>query len=485
MSGRLGSMLEGVHPGWKGLIRGDPTIKTALRTVVQELLAAQQLGHTIVPDVGHIFEAFRYFGPDDVSVVIVAQDPYYTVVTLPDGSTAMQAQGLCFSCNPAVGKAQPSLRNICDAVVADLGCAPDQDKTTQTSETVAAMRATLAQKGAEVNLHDLRFWASQGVLLLNRALTTVAGRAKAHTRPWSPFTARLTALLCAHRARSKSPVVFMLWGGDAKNLETSIRQGAAEGGAPYDFHRLLKWSHPSPMADNGRSLANNFMNCGHFRQTNALLKAAALRPIVWLELPTLAACDGSCLDNGGAHPRAGYGAVIAAGPLRGFTLSGAVEPFEYAWADPSDPLHGIRPVNHGDVGELKPVPPSNNRGEYLAACYLLLVICRAGLTKRVEIVSDSNLFIQTMEEWLPKRRRKGTAGQLKNFDLVEIAERLLAIARSRAEVRLTHVRSHQPPPPQGTREYALWKVNGVADELAGGGVGQPARTIARPFWFPA
>jgi hypothetical protein len=76
-----------------------------------------------------------------------------------------------------------------------------------------------------------------------------------------------------------------------------------------------------------------------------------------------------------------------------------------------------------------------------------------------------------MTEWLPTRRRKGTESQLKNFDLVAIAEELLRDLKEKNSVRLTHVRSHKKAPADHTSEaYTHWLVNDMADKLATGAI---------------
>lgn len=477
--------LAGIHPDWVPIFRdAAPPLAEALSAVSK----SHAEGKRIVPPLPLIFEAFRYVGPRQVVTVVVAQDPYHTVVE-PSGEA--QAQGLCFSCHPAVTKAQPSLNNIRDAVVADvsaqmrargrsagLGQEPVAP-TAMTDEKLAELAKDLEEAGARSHLHDLRFWASQGVLLLNRALTTIAGKAKEHHSAWKPFTLAILQSLAKLRAATVAtrPLTFMLWGDEARGLSMFLR--TALGGK-----HVLEWSHPSPMADNKRPLEKKMRNCQHFWKTTTLLEAASIRSPVWLELPTLAACDGGCTGNGSKDARAGYGLTILTGPLRGLKVYGPVRPHLYRWVDENEPLQGF----HAD--ETTSQPPTNNRGEYLAACYLMLSLARAGLTQPVEIVSDSQLFIRTMTEWLPNWRQKSIAHTKKNYDLVVLAEKLLQKLQSRAAVTLTHRKSHEAEPERypmtvhSRREWSLWKANDVADGLATLGIGATEFTINEPFWIP-
>ncbi|NBQ70967.1 MAG: hypothetical protein EBU46_19900 [Nitrosomonadaceae bacterium] len=88
----------------------------------------------------------------------------------------------------------------------------------------------------------------------------------------------------------------------------------------------------------------------------------------------------------------------------------------------------------------------------------------------------------TLTDWLPARRRKGTAHQLCNFDLVEIAEALLAALRAVAAVELTHVNSHTPAPPASAppRARALWMGNAAADAAATAALAGASPAAAAP-----
>lgn len=462
------TLLRGCSAEWLALF-ARPEVKPALAQALNGVAAEAAAGHDPVPSGARVFEAFRCVQPSEAAVVIVGQDPYHTVRYDTAGARIEQAQGLCFSCNPLFECAQPSLQNVRDAVAIDLGFDAAARPAAPTTADVEAARAACEARGLRTRLHDLRFWAAQGVLLLNRALTTRAGHARSHTALWEPFTRAVVRALAAHRAAAGRPTLFALWGNDAKELGDDVR---AAGGT------TLCWSHPSPLGDRKRRDAMKFRACGHFLKINAELARAGLRQIVWFEGATVAACDGGCTGNGRADAdgrsvaRAGFGVTFCAGPLRGLDMHGAVAAYEYAWVDPADPLRGIRPTGVA-------APATNNRGEYLAGCYLLLAACRAGLTAPVYIVTDSNLFLSTMTAWLPDRRKKGTAHELKNFDLVAIAETLVnTLTAHGTSVTFLHQRSHQPEPAlpdtgaTAADKFKLvaWKANDRADRLATRGV---------------
>lgn len=478
-------ILEGIHPGWAAIFHSpevQPYLMKALASLAPELQRAAQGGKRVVPDLGNILEAFRYFSPADLRVVIIAQDPYYNVIQAKDGPVP-QAQGLCFSCHPDTSRVQPSLNNIRDAAVQEM------------SEQAAAMGVDLntllkhhrmGVLDAPYTLKDLRFWAAQGVLLLNRALTTLEGQAGAHLLIWEDFTEAVVTYLSMRRDRP--PPVFLLWGNPAKKLRKSIERAGGRG----IFH---EWSHPSPTADSSRiddpkADRPKFKHCGHFKKANLdLSKAGHAKPIQWLETATLAATDGGCDDNGKKNAKAGFGLLVDSGPLAGLRMYGPVQPFTYEWTNPANPLNGFRPTT-------TPIAPSNNRGEMLAMCYCLLAICRAGLTAPVIIVCDSDLTIKTLDIWVHKWKANGIVQQKKNPDLVTIADTLMTISRSRAQVKLQHQNSHRKAPPPVTaapgtpqrqaEEMALmfWDMNDRVDNLATQGKTAAKNHFDGGFWLP-
>lgn len=153
------------------------------------------------------FTACRF---DDIKIVIIGQDPY------PD---VKHAHGLAFSSRVGI---PPSLRNIYKAL----------------------LHSKLISKMPRIG--DLTNWSKQGILLLNRALTTVPGKPKQHEF-WHEYTAWLVRKI----SKKKRDLIYMLWGNDAKSLKPFIKYGTK-----------LEWSHPSPMA------RASFETCDHFTQAS-------------------------------------------------------------------------------------------------------------------------------------------------------------------------------------------------------------------------
>lgn len=196
---------------------------------LQEFLDNEYSRNTIYPEVEKIFTALNLTKYEDVKVVIMGQDPYHE-----EG----QAQGLAFSV-PENFPMPPSLKNIYKEIESDLGIAKD-------------------------NNGDLTAWARQGVLLLNTVLTVRKGCANSHKgKGWETFTAEIIKKL----NQREKPVIFVLWGNNAKNFKTLINESR---------HFVLTSAHPSPL-----SAYNGFFGCKHFSKINNILRKNNQKEIDW------------------------------------------------------------------------------------------------------------------------------------------------------------------------------------------------------------
>ncbi len=191
-------------------------------------IAAQLTGPDILPPAHQRLSALELCPPDICRVVILGQDPY---------PTPGHAHGLAFSVEPDVRPLPRSLNNIYKEMQDDLG-------------------------GAPVN-GDLRFWARQGVLLLNSSLSVPAGQAGAHAKlGWSALTRQVLARL------SNRPRAFVLWGGHAQKFRDAITG---------DGHLILASAHPSPL-----SARRGFFGSRPFSSVNNWLRTQGDTPIDWI-----------------------------------------------------------------------------------------------------------------------------------------------------------------------------------------------------------
>lgn len=195
---------------------------------IRAFLKQEYKEHTVYPSMYDIFNALRWTAYKDVKVVIIGQDPYH-------GEN--QAHGLSFSVKKGV-PTPPSLVNIYKEIQSDLGIAPP-------------------------NHGYLEEWARQGVLLLNATLTVRAAQANSHQKiGWQKFTDKIIQLL----NERNEPMVFMLWGANAKKKKLLITN---------TNHLILESVHPSPL-----SAYNGFFGCKHFSKANDFLKQYTT-PIDW------------------------------------------------------------------------------------------------------------------------------------------------------------------------------------------------------------
>ena len=183
--------------------------------------------HEVVPGGAAIFRALEV-SPDQVRVVIVGQDPY------PDPHHAC---GLAFSVPPGTQPLPPSLRNIVTEVVADVG-------------------ATMVASG------DLQPWADQGVMLLNRSLTTEAGQRASHLGwGWQDVTNAIVQTV----VRRSPLVVALLWGAHAHEMATFFPPAS-----------VLTAPHPSPL-----SAHRGFLGSRCFSAANRILEERHVVPVRW------------------------------------------------------------------------------------------------------------------------------------------------------------------------------------------------------------
>lgn len=221
-------MLVNFNNEWDELLKDEFTKEYYLR--LRRTLINEYRTQRIFPGMYDIFNALKYTSYSDVKCVIIGQDPYHG-----EG----QAHGLSFSVKKGIAP-PPSLVNIFKEIKADIGI----DNTGKHGE--------------------LTKWASNGVLLLNSVLTVRANQARSHHGlGWEEFTTDVIKLL---NAREK-PMVFMLWGADAKAKQQYITNPQ---------HCVLKAAHPSPL-----SAYNGFFGCKHFSKANQFLNANGIDEIDW------------------------------------------------------------------------------------------------------------------------------------------------------------------------------------------------------------
>lgn len=196
---------------------------------LRKFLISEYKHYNIYPDMYDLFNALKYVSYEDTKVVILGQDPYHG---------RGQAHGFSFSVKEDV-PIPPSLLNIYKELNNDLGLfIPNNGNLTK--------------------------WAKQGVLLLNTVLTVREKSPNSHRgKGWEILTDRIIELL---NKRNK-PMVFILWGANAKSKERLITN---------KNHLILKSVHPSPL-----SAYRGFFGSKVFSRTNEFLRANNMDEIDW------------------------------------------------------------------------------------------------------------------------------------------------------------------------------------------------------------
>ncbi|MER5354425.1 uracil-DNA glycosylase [Kitasatospora sp. NPDC002551] len=215
---------EIVEPGWATALEPVAGRVAAMGDFLRAELAA---GRTYLPSGPNVLRAFQQpFA--DVRVLIVGQDPY---------PTPGHAVGLSFSVGADVRPIPASLINIFQEYGSDLG---------------------LPQPSSG----DLTPWTRQGVLLLNRALTTAPRKPAAHRgKGWEEVTEQAIRALTARGG----PLVAILWGRDARNLRPLLGEIPA-----------IESAHPSPYSASG-----GFFGSRPFSRANELLVRQGAQPVDW------------------------------------------------------------------------------------------------------------------------------------------------------------------------------------------------------------
>jgi len=218
---------------WDGLLSGEFQSEYYLK--LREFLKKEYFSRRIYPPMNDIFNALKFTSYENTRVVILGQDPYHG---------PGQAHGLCFSVKRGV-ELPPSLKNIFKELNIELGIKPPE-------------------------CGELVGWAKQGVLLLNTTLTVRESSPQSHKgQGWEILTDKIISLL----NDKPTPIVFILWGGNARAKKALITNKS---------HLVLECAHPSPL-----SAYAGFFGCNHFVKANEFLNNAGLPTVKWEKINDL------------------------------------------------------------------------------------------------------------------------------------------------------------------------------------------------------
>ena len=212
---------EQMHPSWQQALAGQ-------HDLLDQIEANVSTDAAVAPAMPMVMRAFEQ-PVDSIRVLLVGQDPY------PGPGHAI---GLSFAVAPEVSPLPRSLQNMMRELRDDLG----KDVS---------------------NGGDLRRWSQQGVMLLNRHLTTSSGTSAAHfDAGWARFTDAAISVL--NRARGRK-LVSILWGNEAIALQRLLADV-----------QVVSSAHPSPL-----SARRGFFGSKPYSKTNEALKFVGEQPIDW------------------------------------------------------------------------------------------------------------------------------------------------------------------------------------------------------------
>ncbi len=212
---------EQMHSSWQSAL-GDQ------RDLLAQIEQRVSTDSDVAPQLPLVMRAFT-IAIEDVKVLVVGQDPY---------PTPGHAIGLSFAVAPDTKPLPRSLQNI--------------------------MRELRDDLGKEVsNSGEISRWSEQGVMLLNRHLTTSSGQSAAHfDAGWSRFTD--AAIRVLNRARGNR-MVAILWGNEALSLRGLLPDA-----------QVISSAHPSPL-----SARRGFFGSKPFSRANEALRFVGEREIDW------------------------------------------------------------------------------------------------------------------------------------------------------------------------------------------------------------
>ena len=209
-------LFEQLHPDWQAVLQPH---KELIAEIENKLFDVD-----ITPNFENIFRSLTR-SISSARVAIFGQDPY---------PTKGHAHGLAFSVDRSVSPLPGSLRNIFAELATDCGVTR--------------------------NLGDLSDWFDQGVLLVNRVLTTKTGTSLAHSDiGWQKITEAVASEL------GKNDVVAILWGKNAGELSGLFRP-----------EWRIESVHPSPL-----SAYRGFFGSKPFSRCNEILREHHKNPIRW------------------------------------------------------------------------------------------------------------------------------------------------------------------------------------------------------------
>lgn len=134
-----------------------------------------------------------------------------------------------------------------------------------TNPCASLIKQCVAQYKKELYLDfdtSFEYWANQGILMLNRSLTSDQNTPNAHKEQWKKFFGAVLYVI----EKYKPGTIFLLWGKDAQKYTKVLNSN----------HHVFTWEHPMKAR-----LQYREWKCPNFAQVNKLLEYHGRDKINW------------------------------------------------------------------------------------------------------------------------------------------------------------------------------------------------------------
>lgn len=206
------------------------TLKSPYMKKLMNYINVQYAMYDVMPYKDDIFKSFKLCPYDSLKIVILGNEPH--INTLPNGL--------------AYGNHVDSVFN---------------------SSSVGKIFDCIEREYYEGSFcldfdFELKHWARQGILLLNRNLTVRKDSPGSHRKPWGKFNSAVLNII----NESSPATIFMLWGKEAQALEPYIKK----------HNYVLKCESPDKYAGTDKD-----WHCDNFKKADEILTKLNGETIKW------------------------------------------------------------------------------------------------------------------------------------------------------------------------------------------------------------
>lgn len=212
-----------IHPEWTEFIDEN---KELINNILEKVY---QNNDEIYPNKKDIFRCLFYFGPSEIKLVLLGQDPYIGYEMI-NNKKVPQACGLSFSVPTKHKKIPPSLQNIFKEI-----------------------QNSYPEYKIPTNGSIKRWTKEEKILLLNASLTVIAGKSNSQYQLWQVLTDNLIKYI----SEKNNKTIFLLMGAFAQKKQYLI---------DTNKHKIFTCVHPSPL-----SAHKGFFGCEIFKKINNYL----------------------------------------------------------------------------------------------------------------------------------------------------------------------------------------------------------------------